>query len=150
MMYLAMGGIALIAIAFIILVTIRFQMMEAVYFREYGKKAIGEIVDVDKSSAEYHSGQKNQSYDIKVRFEQDTEESEEDKECTGRGVITADELAGREEGSEIEFYYDPMNSGKVIFYDPAEKAAKNTGRNKLALALMLAGAALFIAGRVML
>lgn len=38
MIILVMCGIAMIATAFIIFVTIRFQTMEAVYFNENGKR----------------------------------------------------------------------------------------------------------------
>ena len=148
MIILVMCGIAMIATAFIIFVTIRFQTMEAVYFNENGKKGKGEIIEVDKSSAEYHSGQKNQSYDIRVRV------IHEDNEYEGAGVITeeayADHLAAGSAETEIDIYYDPLDPTKVIFYDPAQLAERGKKSNKIAMALMLAGFVLFIAGRVMM
>lgn len=166
--YLVMGGIAFIAIAFIFFVTIRFQTMEAVYYRDYGKPVKGRITEVNTDSAEHHAAQKNQVYDIKVAFEY------EGKEYEGEGTITSDEYlkmtgmdpvpADQEEKAgdnkqteaekaldkEVEFYCDSMAPGKVIFYDPSEMAAKGQRNNKIALALLFAGLALFLAGRIMM
>ena len=52
-------------------------------------------------------------------------------------------------GAAIEFFYDTNDPERVIFYDPEAKAAKTTARNKIALLVMIAGAALFVIGRVM-
>ena len=140
--YLVMAGITCIAIAFIVFVTIRFRTMEAVYFRDYGVRVSGNVVSVDKESAEHHADMKNKIYDIVVSFEY------EGKKYEGHGEITEEEY--NKNTDTIEFYCDSMMPERVIFYDPTDQAARGQRKNKIALMLLFAGLALFIVGRVLM
>lgn len=79
------------------------------------------------------------------------DEAENDNEIEAIGIYSGEQISDIEHvpGAEIEFFYDTNNPEKVIFYDPEAKAAKTTARNKIALLVMIAGAALFVIGRVM-
>ena len=153
--YLVMGGIALIAIAFILFVTIRFRTMEAVYYDGYGKAVKGRILEINTDSAQHHAAQKNQIYDIKVAFEYEGKEYEGEgtissQVCSniiGQGVSPA-EIPQIAKDKEIEFFCDSMAPQRVIFYDPSEVAAKGRRNNKIAMVLLFAGLALFLAGRI--
>lgn len=68
------------------------------------------------------------------------------------GIFNGEQLNDIEHtpGAEIEFFYDTNNPARVIFYDPAAKAAKTSARNKIALVVMIAGVAVFLIGRIMM
>ena len=74
-----------------------------------------------------------------------------ENEIEGTGIYNGEQINDIEHvpGAVIEFFYDTNDPERVIFYDPGAKAAKTTARSKLALVIMIAGAVIFVIGRVM-
>ena len=142
-----MGGIVCMCLGIAFFIMVWVQARESVYFRDNSKQVTALVVETREVPFTVTGSSKEQyRYEMTVTFEVDGREQSAD------GYIEKWQYVEHAftPGGEVTCYYDTNDPSKVIFYDPASFAAKGDRNYKIAFALLIFGAALFLIDKFLL
>lgn len=141
--FIPTGGIVCMSLAIVLFVLVKIGAAEAVKYRG-SKKVLARVVEAREVPFTVSGSSKEQyRYEMTVEYDLDGKVHQAD------GFIEKPQYTEHafNPGGEVECYYLPETPEKVIFYDPISYAKKGDRNYKIAFAMLIIGAAMFLAGK---